>query len=79
MIEIARCSQEGIATHWGKEIPANKVTAWDFHPDERKRIQLKAGGGTDSWFRYDSGGCKHAAEQVIAKLQEAEAWWSAHV
>lgn len=79
VIEIARCSKAGITTYWGKEIPANKVTAWDLHPDERKRIQPRSGGGTDSWFRFDAGECKQAAQQVLAKLPEAEAWWSAHV
>jgi hypothetical protein len=79
VIEIARCPKEGITTHWGKEIPANKVTAWDVDPNERKRIQPNIGGGTDSWFRYDSDGCKQAAQQVLAKLREAKSWWNTYV
>lgn len=79
VIEIARSALDGITPPWGKHIPANKVTAWDLHPNERKRIQPVTGGGTDSWFRYDSSGCKQVAQQVLGKLDEAEAWWSANV
>ncbi len=54
VIEISRCPPGGITTSWGKEIPPAKVTAQDLHPDERQRLQPFGGGGTDSWFRYDS-------------------------
>ncbi len=54
VIVISRCPPGGITTSWGKEIPPGKVTAHDLHPDERQRLQPLEGGGTDSWFRFDS-------------------------
>lgn len=54
VIEISRCPPGGITTYWGKEIPPDKVTPHDLHPDERQRLQPLEGGGTDSWFRFDS-------------------------
>jgi hypothetical protein len=54
VIEVATGELAGFTTHWGKHIPANKLTAWDLHPDNRKRLTPVAGAGTDSWFRYDS-------------------------
>lgn len=79
VIEIARAAVGGITTHWGKEIPASKVTAWDLHPDDRHRIKPEDGAGTDAWFRFDNGNVEKAAQQVVAKLPHAEAWWSDHV
>lgn len=79
VIEIARSPIAGVKTPWGKQIPANKVTAWDLDPKERRRLKPSVGSGTDSWFRYDAGECKEVAHQVLPKIDEAEAWWSAHV
>lgn len=78
VIEITRAVAGSFTTHWGKEIPANKVTAWDLHPDKRKRIKPAEGAGTDTWFRFDNGNVEQAAQQVVAKLPLAEAWWSDH-
>jgi hypothetical protein len=61
VIEVATGEPGGFTTHWGKHIPANKLTAWDLHPDQRKRLKQASGGGTDSWFRYDAS---HPAESV---------------
>ena len=55
VIEVATGEPAGFTTHWGKHIPANKLTAWDLHPDQRKRLKPASGSGTDSWFRYDAG------------------------
>jgi hypothetical protein len=76
VIEIARAPAEGVTAHWGKAISANKVTAHDLHPNQRKRIQPREGPGTDSWFRYDRGQFRACAEQVLELLPRAEAWWS---
>jgi Domain of unknown function (DUF4304) len=43
VIEIAQSPLEGITTHWRRAIPANKVRAWDLHPDQRRRIQPREG------------------------------------
>jgi hypothetical protein len=54
VLEVAESREiTGFTTHWGKHIPAEKLTAWDLHPDHRKRLQPKQGSGTDCWFRYD--------------------------
>jgi hypothetical protein len=76
VIEIARAPADGITTHWGEAISANKITAHDLHPNERKRIQPREGPGTDSWFRYDRGQFSACASQVLELLPRAEAWWS---
>jgi hypothetical protein len=38
VVELAQCGPEGITTHWGKIIPARKVTAHDLHPRQRHRL-----------------------------------------
>ena len=73
VVEIARCPSEGFTTSWGKYIPPNKVTAFDLY--ERKRIQATRGSGLDKWFRFDDGNYESAANQVIARLPEAEEYW----
>lgn len=75
VMEIARCSTEGFTTHWGKHIPASKVSAWDLHPDQRYRIQPRPGCGIDAWFRFDTDQAKHVAQQVLEALPRAESWW----
>ena len=70
VMEAARGELSGFTTHWGKFIPANKLTAWDLHPDQRIRIQPKQGGGTDSWFRYDAENnldqiARNALEEIV--------------
>jgi hypothetical protein len=77
VIEIACAPTEGVTTYWGKVISPRRVTAWDLHPDKRKRIQPFEGPGTDSWFRYDQGQFETCARQVLEMLPFAEKWWSA--
>ena len=82
VIEISRCSEHGFTTSWGKQISANKVTAHDLHPSQRKRIRPRDGSNTDAWFRYDTGLLKSAesraraaAREVLKCLPEADTWW----
>jgi hypothetical protein len=79
VIEIARGSAEGFTTHWGKFIPANKLTAWDLHPNKRYRLKPREGSGTDSWFRYENANVAEVARQVLELLAKAESWWSKQV
>jgi hypothetical protein len=74
VIEVARGSEQGITTHWGKHVPASKLTAWDLHPDLRKRVKPREGGGTDSWFRYEHG-VAEATQEVLECLPAVNAWW----
>ena len=76
VLEIARATADGVTRHWGEVISANKITAHDLHPSERKRIKPREGPGTDSWFRYDQGQFRACAAQVLELLPRAEAWWS---
>jgi len=77
VIEIARCGREGITTHWGKKIPAGRVKAHDLPHDQRHRLGSPGPGVDGRWFRYDSGtSCDAVAEQVVAMLPEADAWWA---
>jgi hypothetical protein len=79
VIEIAQSPLSGVTTHWGEEIPPNKVTAWDIHPDSRQRLKPKDGSGTDSWFRFEDGNFERVSKQVLSKLPAAEEWWRTHV
>jgi Domain of unknown function (DUF4304) len=76
IVEIAQCAPEGVTTHWGKQIAANKVTAWDLPPAQRARIRPGEGSGTASWFRYDAGEAdarfRQTAESVLPYIEQAE-------
>lgn len=73
VIEIAKGKLAGFTTHWGKHIPAEKLTAWDLHPDDRKRLKPRTGSGTDSWFRYDGGqDCETVASEALGSMIEAD-------
>ena len=74
VIEAARAPEQGINTHWGKYIPGSKLTAWDVHPDARKRFKPRDGSGTDSWFRYEHG-VTEATQEVLECLPIVNAWW----
>ncbi len=75
VVEVAQCNPEGFLTTWGKEISANKVTAWDLPSSWRYRIQSQSGSGTESWFRFENGKAHEAACAVANKLKEIEAWF----
>ncbi len=78
VIEISNCPAEGITTHWGKEIPKNKVTAHDI--GERHRLGSEK-HNTDYWFDYGKKSLfgdanKKLAKEIIKLWGEAELWWS---
>lgn len=75
ILEIASCSIEGFTTHWGKHIPANKLTAQDLLPKDRKRIQPLVGSDVDVWFRFDVNDASQVARSVLEHLSVAESWW----
>ena len=75
VIEIGRCQPGGFTTHWGLQIPPEKVRAWDLPPKQRARIKAKEGSGTDSWFRFDEFATdvfKCTADSVIPFVDQAE-------
>ena len=77
VVELAKCSPEGVTTSWGKFIPPNKVTAHDVNG----RLRLGARSpGEDHWFRYDTVGSvdpyQDAASEVLRQFEhQAEAYW----
>ena len=77
VIELANCPPNGITTHWGKEIPKNKVTAHDMG----YRIRLGSEKhNTDYWFDYGkktlfTNNYKKIAKEIIDLWSEAEKWW----
>ncbi len=79
VIEISKCSPNGITAHWGEFIPPNKVRAWDMHPDERIRLQPRHGSSRHEWFSYDKSMSddpyKKTALEVLPFLDKAEKWW----
>lgn len=75
VVEIGRCEPTGFTTHWGKQIPAKKVTAWDLPPKQRARIQPVVGSGTDAWFRFDGNETDvftRIANSVVPFVEQAE-------
>jgi len=73
IIEAAKGKKEGFTTHWGKYIPAAKLTAWDLHPDQRKRLHPGPDGSVESWFRYDaSQDCDAVARAALSMILSQE-------
>jgi len=73
VIEIAKEKKEGFTSHFGKHIPAEKLTAWDLHPSQRKRLRPGTDGSTDSWFRYDAeDGCESVARAALELILKEE-------
>ncbi len=74
IIEAAKGKKEGFTTYWGKHIPAFKLTAWDLHPSDRKRLKPPSVSDTDYWFRYDQNeDCESVARLALHLiLHEAE-------
>lgn len=76
VIEISRCSPDGITTAWGKSISPDKVTAHDLHPRARHRIGSPGPGDDGRWFRYDDGTpADVVADAAASMLEEADRWW----
>jgi len=76
VIEIGQCPPDGYTTYWGKQIAADKVTAWDLPPKERARVQPQTGSGKDSWFRFDDSTFSRTAEAVLPCIEQAESMWN---
>src|SRR4051812_493253 len=68
VIETGCAPLQGTTLYWGKQVPPEKITAWDLHPDKRKRIQMRAGSSQEDWFRYDNGDFDSAAEAALELL-----------
>jgi hypothetical protein len=84
VIEVSHCPPGGITTSWGKEIPPDKVQAWDMPFNLRLRIQPGTGHGPGSWFRYDTlslvaNTYDRLSRKVIELLKEkATPFWNQH-
>jgi hypothetical protein len=74
VIEIARCPRDGFLTAWGKYVPPTEVSAWDVHPNFRKRIQQRPGSGTDAWFRFDTTDAAKIAAEALSLLSQQGLW-----
>ena len=78
IVEIARCELHGTTTHWGKHIPPSEVSAHNLHPDRRHRLGSPGPGQDGHWFRFDDGSrAESVAEDLVARLAEADSWWAA--
>jgi hypothetical protein len=77
VIEIAKCDATGVTTYSGRRIPANRVTAHDLHPRERRRLGSPAEGEDGIWFRFDDGRpCTEVATSAAGFLAEADVRWA---
>jgi len=77
VIEVSKCAPDGITTYWGKQIPPNRVRAWDMHPDQRHRLGSPKKGVDGHWFRFDDGTPTDLiANQATRFLEEADRWWN---
>lgn len=81
IIELAFAKNESFKTHWGKEIPSNKLTAHDLN--NRVRIHpvgFLENSSTDDWFRYDKSKSQHIfqeiSEQVLNSLNVIETYFA---
>ncbi|UUC44758.1 DUF4304 domain-containing protein [Flavobacterium cerinum] len=77
VVEIANCDPNGITTHWGKEIPKNKVTAHDVVYRMRLGSDKQ---NIDYWFDYGkeslfTDNYKKIANEIIELWNDAEKWW----
>jgi uncharacterized protein DUF4304 len=77
IIEVSKCPSNGYTTHWGKQIPPNKVRAWDLDPRQRHRLGSPTPGVDGHWFRFDDGTpTEVVANQATLLLEEADRWWN---
>jgi hypothetical protein len=76
VVEVAAFGAGGLTTHWGAKIAPGRARARDLHPSERLRLGA-TGPNDDHRFRYDAGVSVEAvAQEVVASLEQAEAWWA---
>ena len=64
VVELAICTIEGIATHWGEYIPPNKVTAHDIN--ERFRLGAKSIDEDGIWFDFENAKSVEDFEKVAS-------------
>jgi hypothetical protein len=74
LIEIARCPVDGLLSASGVPVPPNRTSAWDVHPNYRKRIQQRPGSGTECWFRFDTVAAPQIAAEVLSRLSQPGVW-----
>ena len=76
IVEVAKCDPTGLTTVWGKQIPPDRVSAWDLHPSQRHRLGSPGPGRDGRWFRFDDGTRPNtAAKAAVGYLREADRWW----
>jgi len=76
IVEISKCSAEGITMPWGEKIPPKKVTAHDLNPRDRLRLG-REDPGTEHWYRYDGGNTlESVAQEVVRQIDKAEKCWA---
>lgn len=76
IVEISKCSSEGVTMSWGEKIPPKKVTAHDLNPRDRLRLGCE-GPSTEHWYRYDIGNTlESVAQEVLQQIDKAEKWWA---
>src|SRR5215470_7360605 len=73
VVETGSCPADGVTLHWGKHVPPTKVTAWDLHPSQRRRLKPRGASETDYWFRFETGDYDLVAERVAECLTLAGA------
>ena len=77
VIEISKCSPDGLTMSWGEHIPPNRVRAWDVHPTHRPRLGAPRPEEDGHWFRFDGWrGTDRVARQAVSYLPEADEWWA---
>ena len=76
VIEISKCSLDGITTLWGEHVPPNRVSAWDVNPPNRPRLGAPRPQDDGHWFRFDDGTpTDKVATLAVSYLREADQWW----
>lgn len=77
VVELTTCPLEGIITHWGKEIPPNKVTAHDVN--NRFRLGAKSKDEDGIWFNFENARFESEYEElasiIIGLLKINEPTW----
>jgi len=76
VVEISKCSSEGVTMTWGEKISPKKVTVQHLNPNDRLRLGCET-PNTDHWYRYDRGKSPNiVACEVVQQLDNAEKWWA---
>jgi hypothetical protein len=77
VIELATCPLEGVTTHWGEQIPPNKVTAHDVN--ERYRLGAKSKDKDGIWFNFETARTEEdfdkVANDVVKLLYISDRSW----